>query len=102
VRITSNEEEPPLTSTESLDRTSRLVALVVDGMDLQMLALPRISTDLALSPVKSGAISTLRSVRADSKHFYPGEAVSTLKPWKWPQRPGQPLTTSPGAIHQDL
>jgi hypothetical protein len=46
VRITSNEEEPPLTSTESLDRTSRLVALVMDGMDLQMLALalPSIST----------------------------------------------------------
>jgi hypothetical protein len=45
VRITSDEEEPPLTSTASLDRTSRLVAIgvfvavVVDDIDLQMLAL---------------------------------------------------------------
>ena len=55
-----------MTSNDSLDRTGRLVAigvfvaLVVDGMDLQMLALalPSIARDLALSPVTSGALGT--------------------------------------------
>ena len=52
--------------TDSLDRTARLaaigvfVALVVDGMDLQMLALalPSISKDLQVSTVMAGALST--------------------------------------------
>jgi AAHS family cis,cis-muconate transporter-like MFS transporter len=51
---------------ESLDRTGRLVivgvfvALVVDGMDLQILALalPSIAGDLHLSSVSAGALST--------------------------------------------
>lgn len=55
-----------MTSPDSLDRTGRLVAigvfvaLLVDGMDLQMLALalPNISTDLQVSPVMLGALST--------------------------------------------
>ena len=50
----------------SLDRTGRLViagvfvALVVDGMDLQMLALalPSLTKDLELSSVRAGALST--------------------------------------------
>src|SRR3954454_9971269 len=50
----------------SFDRTALLVvigvfvALVVDGMDLQMLALalPSISTELHLSSVSAGALST--------------------------------------------
>src|SRR4051794_16331792 len=50
----------------SLDRTALLVvlgvfvALVVDGMDLQMLALalPSIGTELHLSSVSAGALST--------------------------------------------
>jgi AAHS family cis,cis-muconate transporter-like MFS transporter len=55
-----------MTASDSLDRTGRLVvigvfvALVVDGMDLQMLALalPSISNDLHLSSVAGGALST--------------------------------------------
>jgi AAHS family cis,cis-muconate transporter-like MFS transporter len=55
-----------ITASDSLDRTGRLVAvgvfvaLVVDGMDLQMLALalPSISKDLRLSSVMAGALST--------------------------------------------
>jgi MFS transporter, AAHS family, cis,cis-muconate transporter len=51
---------------DSLDRTGLLVivgvfvALLVDGMDLQMLALalPSITKDLQLSPVRAGALST--------------------------------------------
>ena len=51
---------------DSLDRTGRMivtgvfVALVVDGMDLQMLALalPSISKDLQVSSVMAGALST--------------------------------------------
>lgn len=53
-------------SADSLDPTSRLVAvgvfvaLLVDGMDLQMLALalPSISKDFELSSVMAGALST--------------------------------------------
>src|SRR5262245_32975658 len=56
----------PPTSADSLDRTGRavafgvFVALVVDGMDLQMLALalPSLSQDLQLSTVSAGALST--------------------------------------------
>src|SRR5262245_65068742 len=56
----------PPTSADSLDRTGRavafgvFVALVVDGMDLQMLALalPSISKELGLSTVSAGALST--------------------------------------------
>jgi len=55
-----------MTTTDSLDRTGRLVAigvfvaLVVDGMDLQMLALalPSISKDLHVSTLMAGALST--------------------------------------------
>ena len=55
-----------LTASDSLDRSGQLViiavfvALVVDGMDLQMLALalPGISKDLHLSSVRAGALST--------------------------------------------
>lgn len=55
-----------MTASDSLDRTGRLVAigvfvaLVVDGMDLQMLALalPSISKELQLSNVMAGALST--------------------------------------------
>ena len=55
-----------MTTSDSLDRTGRLVAigvfvaLVVDGMDLQMLALalPSISKDLQVSSVMAGALST--------------------------------------------
>ena len=55
-----------MTATDSLDRTGRLVAvgvfvaLMVDGMDLQMLALalPSITKDLHLSSVRAGALST--------------------------------------------
>lgn len=55
-----------LTASDSLDRTGKFVvvgvfvALVVDGMDLQMLALalPGISKDLQLSSVGAGALST--------------------------------------------
>jgi len=51
---------------EAFDRTARLttigifVAMVVDGMDLQMLAvaLPSISSDLKISSVMAGALST--------------------------------------------
>jgi AAHS family cis,cis-muconate transporter-like MFS transporter len=54
------------TTSDSLDRSAALVAigvfvaLVVDGMDLQMLALalPSISKDLDLSSVMAGALST--------------------------------------------
>jgi MFS transporter, AAHS family, cis,cis-muconate transporter len=50
----------------SLDRTARtaviavFVALVVDGMDLQMLALvlPSLSADLHIAPVRAGALGT--------------------------------------------
>ena len=53
-------------AADTLDRTGLLVivgvfvALMVDGMDLQMLALalPSISKDLQLSPVRAGALST--------------------------------------------
>jgi MFS transporter, AAHS family, cis,cis-muconate transporter len=55
-----------MNASESLDRTGLLVivgvfvALVVDGMDLQMLALalPNIASDLNLSSVSAGALST--------------------------------------------
>ena len=55
-----------VTAPDSLGRTETLVvvgvfvALVVDGMDLQMLALalPGISAELHLSPVSAGALST--------------------------------------------
>jgi AAHS family cis,cis-muconate transporter-like MFS transporter len=55
-----------VTASDSLDRTGTLVAvavfvaLVVDGMDLQMLALalPSISKELQLSSVSAGALST--------------------------------------------
>ena len=54
------------TTSDSLDRSAILVAvgvfvaLVVDGMDLQMLALalPSISKDLHVSSVMAGALST--------------------------------------------
>jgi AAHS family cis,cis-muconate transporter-like MFS transporter len=54
------------TASDSLDRTGVLVvvgvfvALVIDGMDLQMLALalPDISKELHLSSVRAGALST--------------------------------------------
>jgi len=54
------------TAADSLDRTAVLVvvgvfvALVIDGMDLQMLALalPDISKELHLSSVRAGALST--------------------------------------------
>ena len=59
---------PPETvnDSDSLDRSGLLVivgvfvALLVDGMDLQMLALalPSITKDLQLSPVRAGALST--------------------------------------------
>ena len=53
-------------ASDSLDRTGKLVALavfvalIVDGMDLQMLALslPGISKELHLSSVSAGALST--------------------------------------------
>src|SRR6185369_7585626 len=53
-------------ASDSLDRTGKLVAvavfvaLIVDGMDLQMLALslPSISKELGLSGVGAGALST--------------------------------------------
>ena len=56
----------PSTSSDSLDRTGRLVAigvfvaLAVDGMDLQMLslALPSISKEFQLSTVTAGLLST--------------------------------------------
>ncbi len=55
-----------MNASESLDRSGRLVivgvfvALVVDGMDLQILALalPSITSDLHLSSVSAGALST--------------------------------------------
>ena len=55
-----------MAASDSFDRTSRLttigifVAMVVDGMDLQMLAvaLPSISSDLKISSVMAGALST--------------------------------------------
>ncbi len=55
-----------MAASDSLDRTGTLVAaavfvaLVVDGMDLQMLALalPSISKELQLSSVSAGALST--------------------------------------------
>jgi AAHS family cis,cis-muconate transporter-like MFS transporter len=55
-----------MNASNSLDRTGRLVilgvfvALVVDGMDLQILslALPSITNDLQLSTVHAGALST--------------------------------------------
>ena len=55
-----------MNASDSLDRTGTLVvvavfvALVVDGMDLQMLALalPSISRELQLSSVSAGALST--------------------------------------------
>jgi AAHS family cis,cis-muconate transporter-like MFS transporter len=55
-----------VTASDSLDRTGTLVAtgvfvaLVVDGMDLQMLALalPAMSSDLQLTNVQAGALST--------------------------------------------
>src|SRR3954464_15358505 len=55
-----------VTASDSLDRTGKLVAiavfvaLIVDGMDLQMLALslPSISKELRLSGVSAGALST--------------------------------------------
>ena len=55
-----------MTSPDSLDRTGKVVALgvfvalVVDGMDLQMLslALPSLSKELAISSVMAGALST--------------------------------------------
>lgn len=55
-----------MNASESLDRSGLLVivgvfvALVVDGMDLQMLALalPSIASDLHLSSVSAGALST--------------------------------------------
>jgi AAHS family cis,cis-muconate transporter-like MFS transporter len=58
--------EDAMAGSDSFDRTSRLttigvfVAMVVDGMDLQMLAvaLPSISKDLGLSSVTAGALST--------------------------------------------
>ena len=57
---------PAPTSSDSLDRTGKavalgvFVALVVDGMDLQMLALalPSLSKELQLSTVTAGALST--------------------------------------------
>src|SRR6476661_347841 len=53
-------------ASDSFDRTSRItsigvfIAMVVDGMDLQMLAvaLPSISSDLKISNVMAGALST--------------------------------------------
>ena len=55
-----------MAGSDSLDRTARVVAigvfvaLVVDGMDLQMLALalPSISKELQISSVMAGALST--------------------------------------------
>ena len=55
-----------MNTTDTVDRTGLLVivgvfvALLVDGMDLQMLALalPNITKDLQLSPVRAGALST--------------------------------------------
>ena len=55
-----------MNTTDTVDRTGLIVivgvfvALLVDGMDLQMLALalPNISKDLQLSPVRAGALST--------------------------------------------
>ena len=55
-----------MTATDSLDRTGKLVAigvfvaLVVDGMDLQMLALalPSLTKELQISSVMAGALST--------------------------------------------
>lgn len=55
-----------MTASDSFDRTGRLVAigvfvaLLVDGMDLQMLALalPSISKELQVSSVMAGALST--------------------------------------------
>jgi len=55
-----------MTTTDTLDRTGKvvalgvLVALVVDGMDLQMLslALPSLTKELQLSSVTAGALST--------------------------------------------
>ena len=55
-----------MSTTDSFDRTGLLVivgvfvALLVDGMDLQMLALalPSITKDLQLSTVRAGALST--------------------------------------------
>ena len=56
----------PVTASGSLDRMGKLVAfavfiaLMIDGMDLQMLALslPSISKELRISPVSAGALST--------------------------------------------
>ena len=55
-----------MATTDSMDRTGKIVALgvfvalLVDGMDLQMLALalPSLSKDLQVSSVLSGALST--------------------------------------------
>ena len=55
-----------VTAAHAVDRNTRLVAiavffaLVIDGMDFQMLALslPAISNELHLSPVNAGALST--------------------------------------------
>src|SRR5262245_1761514 len=55
-----------MTATHSLDRSGKVVALgvfvalVVDGMDLQMLslALPSLSKELQISSVMAGALST--------------------------------------------
>src|SRR5213595_3625303 len=59
-----------MSAIDSFDRTGRLVAigvfvaLVVDGMDLQMLALalPSISKDLHVSTLMAGALSTFTLV----------------------------------------
>lgn len=59
-------DERPLPAANALSRTSKLVALgvfvamVVDGMDLQMLslALPSISKELHLTGVRAGALGT--------------------------------------------
>src|SRR3954447_7386467 len=55
-----------VTTSDSFDRTGKrvtiamFVALIVDGMDLQMLALslPSISKELRISSVSAGALST--------------------------------------------
>ena len=59
-------EHETVMPSDTLDRTGLIVcigvfvALMVDGMDLQMLALalPSITKDLQLSPVRAGALST--------------------------------------------
>src|SRR6266446_4091012 len=58
--------EGPAVTTDALSRTSKIVALglfvamVVDGMDLQMLslALPSVSRELHLTGVRAGALGT--------------------------------------------